>query len=624
MAGNPWDKEESTPWDSNTAAQLTAASTAEKRLPTHSKTKAPLPIKQHMPEALSKADRAIVANFSNDPQASIEWLREKYPGFDFGIVGDQIGMRPQGQTGDYYAVVPKFTLAEIGKNPSEFLNQVTDQAYNIASGVASGTAALGAGALAAPSGPGALAAGTAAGGATGAAAETLRQQIGKSLGINKEIKPGEILTQGVVNAAAVPLFGAGKAIPGVAGVAGDFVKGSVLPKVGEMVSGVPAQSIRNFAKNSGAVKKMEKEGVLDLVEQTHEGIVTPLMQKKMEVGQQIGQAIDNAGGSVEIAQAKQPWLDLKLRLEQQLERNPTNEIKDKLSEVTKTIDYYFPVTETQTKQVPTGFTDYFGKPTFQEVTTSSEPITRLSARDAFNLKQSMADLGELDKVRSGTKSSLTGMSPAQKEMANTARDSKKALDNGIGEAVNASDNLGDLKNQYRDYTDLQNTLDKHFSNPEKTFSTMQNIEGKNKKVLYETMQRYDPGALKNAEIFDAYKYFGEASLNPLSTKGATSTGRAVPLAAATAAVGSWLGNKAGIGYLPGAVIGGAVGHTVGSPYALRGYMKLGRGINNVQNTLGPLNAAVPQVGSNIYSENNPNMQIPWTLFPTNNNQGATP
>ncbi len=569
-------------------------------------------IVQEMPEGVSFADRFKVANFANDPQAAMTWLRKQYPNFEVGLVGDQIAMKPKGASSAYKALIPQVEVSDLWKNPQKVLERATDLTADLVSGTASGVAA---GAAAAPSlitGPGALAAGALAGGAANSAAETLRQRIGQYFGVNERLDPSQVATSGLLGGAGTLALGAGSA-KGLIGKGYDVLAGKVLPKVGEIVSGVPSKALSVGARRMAEIKNLESQGVLDIAEKAHEDISQNLMQVKQKIGQNIQSGVEKAGGTVDISDARKPFEDLLQKLKQKYpdEKLRTPEVATKIKDVEEQLKYYF-------SNEPLGFDEY-ANPVYKSI----------SPQQAFDLKRSMAQLGELDKVRDASlKSSLAGLSPAQQEIAQAARQAKNALDKGIGEAVDRTDavtgGMSQLKSEYRDLSNLEDYLEPHFKSPEKTFNTMRNMGGKNKEVLLQTMkqtdQKYGTSMLNNAELLDAYNYLGNPSFNPLSTKGSTSTGRAVPLAGLGAAIGGTISHKLGAGYMPGLVLGGGAGAALGSPAALRGYMAVGRGLRSAGGALGPATGAAGQFGLNVMQNNmDPTSMSPWTLFPQ---QGA--
>lgn len=603
------------PWEHPAPAQ-TVAAPWEAAMPVGEVT--PPKIVQEMPEGVSSVDRFKVANFANDKDSAMKWLRKQYPDFDVGLVGEQIALKPKGAPGAYKALIPEVTISDVWKNPEKVLQRATDFTADIASGIVSaGASALGGVA----GGPAGLATGAAAGGATSAGTEALRQQLGKWLGINDDLHAQQIATSGALGAGGTVLFGAGPA-KGLVGKGYGALKEKILPKVGEIVSGVPAKTIANASQRLPEIQALEKEGVLDFAEKAHEDIANNLMQAKQKIGQNIQQSIEGAGGSIDISAAKKPWEDLLAKLNDQYGKLKTPELRDKIKDVEEHLKYYFsrePITDNTGRMV----LDEFGAPVTE--------VMSMSPQQAFSLKQSMADVGDLSKVKDGVRSSLAGMSPAQKEIANAARQSKMALDQGISAAVDNADvatgGMSQLKSQYRDLSNLQDYLEPQFKDASKTYNTMRNMGGKSKEVLLQTMkdtdQKYGTNMLPNAELLDAYNYFGKPSFNPLSTKGSTSTGRAIPLAAIGSGLGGMVSNKVGAGYVPGMLLGGGAGAALGSPAALRQYMNIGRGLGAAGEILGPMTPAAGFSGLNIKQDNmTPESMSPWLYF--SKQQGAQP
>lgn len=580
---------------------------------------APPKILQKQPEDVSDLDRFKIANLGNDPKASMEYLRQKYPDYEVGMVGDQIGLKKKGDQGPFQALMPKVGLTDIWQAPGKIAHRATDFTSDLASGLASTLAGAGAATAALPTGPaGVVAAGAAGGAAGGAGFEGLRQGLGKYFGVNQEVKSEPVVNAGVAGGVGNLAFGAGPAT-GAIGAGYNLFAKKVAPKLGEIVSGVPAKTIATASERMPEIRNLEQNGVTDFSTQAHENISKGLQTAKQEIGQKIQQGIENAGGTIDLATAKEPFEELYSRLKAQYNDLKTPELRQKLKDVKETINNYF-------SKEPVHTMDEFGNP----VIVPGEVFT-MNPEQAFDLKKSMADLGELDKVKAtGIKSSLAGMSPAQKDIAVAARQSKKALDDGIGAAVDAADGttggMSNLRGQYRELNNLQNYLEPQFSTPEKTFNTMRNVGSKNKQVLMETMsnvdKKYGTDMLDNAKLLDAYNYFGNPSFNPLSTKGSTSTGRAIPLAGAGLGAGYYLGNKMHAGPLMGAA-GLAAGATLGSPAALRQYMNVGTAIRGAGNVLGPATPAIPQTVYNA-SNRNGNMapQSPWTFLPNNLQPGA--
>lgn len=571
--------------------------------------KAPPRITQKMPEGVSKEDRALIANFSNDPNSAVNWLQKKYPDFDIKIIGDQIGMKPKGSTEDHFALIPNASITDIFKQPSNLLQKISDHAYDIAAGIATAEAAALGAPLGAGGGPlGMLGTGAAAAGTAGAALEAGRQQVGKELGINTEIKPGEVATSGLVNAASVPLFGAGR-VKGLAGKTYDVAAGRVAPWVAEVASGVPAEATRNYVKNASNIKAMSGVGTKQLSKEVRQEVRDTLNNAKLKVGQEIGDAVGKARAEVDLTEVKKPWKDLLAKLENEYRALGTPELAKKLADVRKEYEFYF----------STAVPDEYGNLVKSELTT-------VSPQQAFKLKESMSQLGELDKVKPGAiQSSLEGMTPAQKELASTARDSKSVLTDRIASSADATAEspglLTGLNKKYSDIVQTQKDLNAPFKTTKSTARAMSSGDADLLATLRDMDLNYGSDLMSKAQIYDAYKYYGNPSFLPVSTKGTVSTGRIGVAGGTGAAIGSSISNKMGLGFMPGAVVGGGAGTLLGGPAAIKQYAKVGQGVRNIQGVLGPLNSAPGQIGANIYGPEE--LPSPWTLF-GKPQQGNTP
>jgi len=308
---------------------------------------------EEMHPDISVKDRLIVENFGNDPESSLKYLRDKYPKLQFGMVGDRIGVLGKGES-QFRFVNPDMSFSNELLNPKELGLDIAGQGANIAKGVGS-TVASGVGGLAgAPlGGVGALGGAAAAGGAANAGGEYLRQQIGRALGVNEEIKGGPIAVDAATGAAAPLLFGTGATAAqiakagvnpatqaGLAGKAYNAVAQKVLPKVGEAVSGVPQETIKYAANNLDKIKELEKKGVLDFATDAHESIVQPIQDAKLKIGQDIQKKIESAQIPVDVTEAQKPFQDLLAKLKAQQVKLNTPEVQQKLDDVGEAIKHY--------------------------------------------------------------------------------------------------------------------------------------------------------------------------------------------------------------------------------------------------------------------------------------------
>lgn len=180
---------------------------------------------EQMPESMSGFNtgglkglysRAIVKNLSNDPQASVKYLKERYPGMEVKLnEKGRLLLREPGKT-DWNVLDPDTGLNPLNSSPTEIGKDIIDAGFDVGSGVAS-TAAAGAAAVpaaiaTAPAGGiGALPAAALAGGATSASLEAMRQKLGNLFGLDQQVSGRDVALQGAVGAVSPLLFGTGVA-----------------------------------------------------------------------------------------------------------------------------------------------------------------------------------------------------------------------------------------------------------------------------------------------------------------------------------------------------------------------------------------------------------------------------
>jgi hypothetical protein len=204
-----------------------------------------------MHPAFSKTDRFILKTFGNDEDAAVKSLRAKHPGLDIqkdDLTG-QIKARAQGEKA--YRVLDPDT----GMFSSDFVNDLSDIAGDVGTGVITGGATAGGAALGAAAGaaaggvgavPGAIMGGVAGGGLSSAALEALRQAAGYGLGVNEEVKGGDIALAGGLGAISAPLFGGGATASQIAAKSA----GKGLMTVANPLLGAK-EGAKNLAKSTG-------------------------------------------------------------------------------------------------------------------------------------------------------------------------------------------------------------------------------------------------------------------------------------------------------------------------------------------------------------------------------------
>lgn len=324
---------------------------------------------------VSVADRAIVKNFSNSPDSAIAFLTKKYPGYEVKADPDGIAIRKQGE--EFYKRLDPSSIE---------LEDLSDVGTDVTSGVAStaGTAlGAGVGLSAGPAGviPGAMV----GSGAAGAGHEALRQKLGQYMGLPQEVNTSDVVTSGLVSAASPLVFGAaplkssatnyvakqmskpGQTLTkeavqdlidaggtGVLKRAYNTATRKVAPWLGETVSGVPKQAIKTYANNREEINALSKDGVTDLVESAQQRLSSGIGKIKASKGKALGDAIDSAGGKVNIGAVKGQYQAYINELKQKASSYPDGApqwIDDQLNAAQKEYQYLFGIPRSDPKVV---------------------------------------------------------------------------------------------------------------------------------------------------------------------------------------------------------------------------------------------------------------------------------
>lgn len=176
---------------------------------------------------------------------------------------------------------------------------------------------------------------------------------------------------------------------------------------------------------------------------------------------------------------------------------------------------------------------------------------------------------------------LSNKSAEDKMLRNIIGDAKEKLQSQIYDAIDdVADDVGDegLKAAYKENRDFLKNVGKYFITPEKSVKTLESINNPSMRILKERLAEFDvkneTNVLKLAELADVAKYFGDPSLEAISSGGATSTGkvlRASELLGSAAYAGGLMTGVAGVA--PAAVQAGkGLGAMLASPAAVATYL----------------------------------------------------
>lgn len=551
------------------------------------KTKA-LKVVEEMHPDISTIDRMVVKNLSQSPEVGVNYIKKKLPGHDVRLYqGRMVVKGPQDK--EYRVMDP-----DTGLFSTDILRDAGDVLFDVGSGVAEGaatTAGTAAGAVAGPAG--AIAGGAAAAGASGAGLEAARQGLGKLAGLEQDIDPTDVAISGGVSA-ALPLVGA--AAKGTYNAA----KKSVLPWIGEKVSGASRDAIKTLGKHFPTLENMEKDGAMGLVEDAHGRLVKGIGSIKSGIGQKLQDAIEGAGEKVDISGVKDVMRKLLVEAKTYADDMDTPAMKEEIANIAKEFDRLF------TTEVKEMAEDETGE--LVEQTIKKEIGDEVSARTAFKLQEKLGDLAELAKMGEGPKARFgNAATRAEKQLAETAREGYNTLNQEFERVTGGLSK--DLKDSYRDFSMIQKYLNPHFKDTSKTFTTLTGLNKKAKEPLFDTLKNLQKktgiNVLDDARILEAHGIFNKPSLLAISSGGTTSTSRSIPLAVGGASIGTLAGYQSdslpGSPYAKatmGGLIGGAVGSSLGSPAMIKSIIKNGLRAERAAAKIKP--GTVPGVAKSIW------------------------
>lgn len=616
------------PWEENygTAAAQKTDGPWNDYAPAPSATASPEVVQEMHPE-LGFGDRFVAKNFANSPEAMVGYLKKEHPDLEvqLGADGRPIVRKPGEKQ---FRVLDPDNASPFS---TDVVMDVTDSAYDLLAGFVESAAAAGAGVAAAPTGPGALLAGAAAGAGTGAALEYGRQGLGKAFGIDQDIDHLQAGVAGLTGAAAPVLFGTGGAAKQVATKAvgdavkqgapelatgltkqytqaqkgllpraWDGVKSNKLPMVpdlatlGEVASGVPAERIKTAAARLPELEALEKNGVTDLLDETHEKISGALADSRADIGRELERTLGD-GAVIETAPIKSAFQGLIDELTPRPGDTPSKADLAKLQKIQSVMDKYF----TGYEVGEDGAMKAASLPDF------------LSPKRAQEMKLDFADLADFGKLNEHALVARNADdAPVDRMVARAAEKAYAAINDQFDVKLKGNK---ELRAKYHELSKLQKDLNRYFKTPEKTDATLRGLSNRPRRVLFEKLQKFDEkygtDTLGAADLFQAHVSLGKnsASFSPTASKGSTNSWRAVPLAAVGAGLGAFAGASSGVehgGYLGGGV-GGMAGALVGGPKAIRFYIdaavKSGQGKDQILKGLANMGVPPQAIPTSIWN-----------------------
>lgn len=484
---------------------------------------------------ISWADRMLVKNFGNSPDATVQYLQKEHPDFEVRLDKDMdVELRKKGEK-DWRRLDPKgFDMAD-----------VTDIGYDVGAGalqgMATGAAALGGTAVGTPALG--LAAGMGASGASGAALEGVRQGIGGMLGVNQEADLAQVGMAGLVGTVTPAILGTGVkgAAKGLIPKAWSMAKNEIAPRVNFILGGQNPEIAKVAAKNLKIIQQADNdpELALELGKKFHDTLDSAVQAKRQELGQALGANVEGAqaaGVEIPTASVKAPFLALRDELAQQAERAPNEINKGKLAYVDDLIERHFGSAKTEMVDAPNprympGVTT---EPATIQVpkTTGAAVGDVMTPLDALSMKRDLAELSEIGRSP-GIIKRMQGVdvTAIDKRVASVATRANRAIDKEIKDRISGN---ADANKAFADFDKLQRLVGSKFSSPERTFETLRTLGGKNKKVVRGALHKLDselglagtPDSMsENAKILQAISVYSDAGADALSSYGSTSTSK---------------------------------------------------------------------------------------------------
>lgn len=222
-------------------------------------------------------------------------------------------------------------------------------------------------------------------------------------------------------------------------------------------------------------------------------------------------------------------------------------------------------------------------PIFNEAGNQIERRSLRAGKEYFVTGSEAMDINNaLSAFMDYTKSplALSNQSAEDKILRNLVGDAKEGLQDQIYGAIDSFKNSPDesLRNLYKMNRDYFKDVAKYFATPEKTVKTLENINNKSMRILKEKLNRFDAehgtNIMKLADLADVAKYFGDPSLEVISSGGATSTGKILRASELLGSGGYALGLMSGTaGVAPATLAAGrAAGSILASPAAVASYL----------------------------------------------------
>lgn len=611
--------------------------------------------------------RAAVKNFGGSVDEQVAYLKS-IPGnenLEISSFDNEVIARKKGEQ-NWKKLDPTGVTSA-----GEAIQDLLDVGYDVTAGTLSGLATAKSGLLGgvATGGVGAIPAAMAGGAAASAGLEAIRQKIGQRLGAAGETDKRSLILSGALGAASPLLFGVG---------AGKGQIQSALSQPGA-IGKILKKTKLGFVKEAGPTEAQAAlaKGVL---EQSQKGILGKGTDKLLSM-------VSGAAPAKTITEAKKelkkPIIDFMAKVVDidPAEKYTAQEMSEALVKQDKLVGFGDAVAgeiQTKMKSVADELSARYTRAL--ENANASFNVTELGddlLKEIDLLKNSesknLKDLGETaqniyDEFFAGAAETgaplVLGPAETQRLLGSMKKfikvaespltldkrgTNQKILSKFVGQATKKLDDdfygkLAEvpegknLRELYKEHKEFFRELYPKFEDTESAVRTINSINNKNKAVLRNTIQQFDTKYMKDspvkimdmANLADVAKYFGDPSLEAISSGGATSTGKILS-AGELAGTAGWMAAQAsGIaGLTPAAAFAGrTIGQTAARPAVIanvmkaqtaarRGMEKLGvpafqRGLSSLRERL-PLSLQPALSGQSLF-QTGVNAQVPQTAL----------
>lgn len=580
-------------------------------------------------------DRLAVKNLGGSTEDQISYLKKNNPLLDIREYQGEIVAKTPGDK-KYKKLDPTgFT------NPQEFIQDLTDVGYDVASGVLTGAAGA-AGAV-----PGALFGGgvggigtaMAASGAASAGLEALRQGLGVAGKVRSDISGKEIATSGILGGLTTGIFGGGatkglveKAVskPGIVAnqlkkvmdvipesmtedvkkgiakrVIEDSQKGLISRKLGSkitsVVSGIDENAIKkaNEIANPELVAQFEgmldpakkytlmeisdlaeREGVGEIGASAAETFVQAINDYKNVLQNKLSSIVEKIPEPVDANRFRKPLEDYIDSLVAQMKTEPGGGLKstkELLDEARKAADL-FGVVEKPQEGVMAGAEE------LRRGLRSGEPLN-ISAKSFYDLKNSISDRLDFN----ASQVALDGKPIKSRRVKEILSDINKNMGDELDRLMKPFSGNENIRQDYAKLKNFQRVLGPKFRNKEIALKTLRNSKTMANKVVRQNIEEFSKDIVKSPVLLDladlatVNSVFGSPALEAVSAGGATSTGKLVRGGTIGAGAGYLGGLATGIpgAANTGAMIGGVIGGLATSPAAVKQLLKTETGIKSL-------------------------------------------